>query len=528
MKQIQNKLIQGTLLLTIAGFLTRIIGFGYRIFLADCLGEHLLGIYQLIFPVYGICFTIYGAGVQTTISQLVAANTQKGEQRERRNRSILKWGLLLSLSLSLLLLFTVYHGADLIAARFLLEPACAPYLKFLCLLFPFCGVSACINGFFYGKNSAKVPAVSQMVEQLLRVFFVIAVCLFLSLSGEAGCRIAVIGTVVGEVGGCLYNCYELYKNIRCDKKSSLFAAGIGSMAKRKLFSLNGSSRSPVLSSLLFLFLTLTSTKLVLSLLHSVEAVFIPAALKKYGLSPADALSVYGILTGIAFPFILFPSTVTNSFAVMLLPAIASAQAEKHTSLISRYVSLSGKYSLLIGYLFTCLFLLFGNEFGGVLFRNETAGTFILVLSWLCPFLYLSTTFTSVINGLGKTQLTFFITVVSLIIKIYFLIALVPKFGIHAYLIGSLISEMIMTLLEWLYLNKYIHLSLKKDFFIPVGCLLAVGYLCKLLYNCCSTLKNRWLAIGILGAFCLAICIIYIAVLVFTKCINPRELRESMQ
>ncbi len=72
MKKLQNKLIEGTLLLTIAGFATRIIGFIYRIFLSDILGVKLLGIYQLVFPVYGICFTIYGAGIQTAISQLVA------------------------------------------------------------------------------------------------------------------------------------------------------------------------------------------------------------------------------------------------------------------------------------------------------------------------------------------------------------------------------------------------------------------------------------------------------------------------
>ena len=527
MKRIQNKLIQGTLLLTIAGFLTRIIGFGYRVFLADCLGDHLLGIYQLIFPVYGICFTIYGAGVQTTISQMVAANPEKGEKRERRNLSILKWGLLLSLSLALLLSGFVYQGASFISVHFLLEPACAPYLKLLCLLFPFCGLSACINGFFYGKNSAKVPAISQMLEQLFRVFFVVAVCILLSLTGEAGCRMAVIGTVVGEVGACLYNCYALYQNLYTHRDFPLSATSIGASAKRKLFSPNNSPASPVLTSLLFLFFTLTSTKLVLALLHSVEAIFIPAALKKFGLPPADALAIYGVLTGIALPFILFPSTVTNSFAVMLLPAIASAQAENHTPLIRRYVTLSGKYSLLIGYLFTCLFLLFGRDFGKVLFQNETAGTFILVLSWLCPFLYLSTTFTSVINGLGKTQLTFFITVASLIVKIYFLIALVPSFGIHAYLVGSLISQILMTLMEWIYLRKYICLSLGRDLFIPVACLVMAGYLSKWIYVLCPIGKNRWLSMGILGALCLAICLIYVVVLIITKCINTRELKESM-
>lgn len=523
MKSIQNNLIRGTVILTAAGFLTRIIGFVYRIFLAETLGEHLLGIYQLIFPVYGICFTIYGAGVQTTISQLVAANPEIGRKKEKRNFSILLWGLLLSLFLSCTLLITVFTFAQYIATRLLLEPGCAPYLRLLCLLFPFCGTSACINGYFYGKNSARVPAVSQMLEQLFRVFFVMGVCLTMSFSGEMGCRIAVIGVIVGEVGACIYNCYCLWREVSPTGKSSHISHPLGNF--RKKLPPADRKKNPafsLLSSLLFLFATLTSTKLILALLHSVEAVFIPAALKKYGLSPEDALGIYGILSGIALPFILFPSTVTNSFAVMLLPAIATAQAENQQEQIKRYVSLSGKYSLLIGMLFTCIFWLFGNAFGTVLFHNETAGTFIVILSWLCPFLYLSTTFTSVINGMGKTQVTFFITVISLMLKIYFLIALVPKYGIIAYLMGSLISQILITLLEAWYLRNYLHLSWKKEVLLPTATLFLLGYLAKAIYPLLPAYQNRWLDTGFLALPCGAICLGYMITLTVTKCISLKD------
>jgi len=64
----KNTIIKGTLILTFAGLLTRLIGFFYRIFLSKALGAETLGLYQLIFPVYGICFTIYASGIQTAIS----------------------------------------------------------------------------------------------------------------------------------------------------------------------------------------------------------------------------------------------------------------------------------------------------------------------------------------------------------------------------------------------------------------------------------------------------------------------------
>ena len=78
----KNQLLRGTLILTVAGFVTRLIGFGYRIFLADELGEVNLGIYQLIFPVYSICFTIYAAGIQTAVSQMISHNSPQKQDRK--------------------------------------------------------------------------------------------------------------------------------------------------------------------------------------------------------------------------------------------------------------------------------------------------------------------------------------------------------------------------------------------------------------------------------------------------------------
>jgi len=513
MKKIRNKLIQGTLLLTIAGFSTRLIGFIYRIFLADTLGSRILGIYQLVFPVYGICFTIYGAGIQTAISQLIASNVGSPGQKTRKDLAILKWGLLASLSLSLSLTALVYFFSEPISVYLLLEKDCSPYLRILCLLFPFCGTSACINGYFYGKKEAKVPAVTQIVEQLVRVAATVFLCLSLSAAGAAGCKIAVLGLVLGEAASCFYNCFHLCRDIRsCMKKHTTVHAKPLSIQNNK-----------IAASLLFLAFTLTTTKLVISVLHSVEAVFIPAALRQFGCSPQDALSIYGILSGIALPFILFPSTVTNSFAVMLLPAIAQAQAEHSNEKIKSYVTISGKYSLLIGYLFTCLFLLFGKEFGTFLFHSTDAGSYIYALSWLCPFLYLSTTLNSIINGLGKTQLTFLITAVSLFIKIYFLIFLVPKFGIHAYLAGSLISQIAMTLLQLAYLNKYINWSAKNFFVIPGACLALLSFLFKRIYLALPPVPGHHITVLIIGGICLLICLLYVFILERLHCINRKDI-----
>ena len=92
-------------------------------------------------------------------------------------------------------------------------------------------------------------------------------------------------------------------------------------------------------------LPLMGNRLILNLLAGAEAVWIPNRLQMSGLSDAEAFSVYGILTGMALPFILFPSAITNSIAVLLLPSVAKDQAEGRTESIAGSVGDSLHWNL---------------------------------------------------------------------------------------------------------------------------------------------------------------------------------------
>lgn len=477
MHLLQNKIIKGTMILTIAGFITRILGFFYRIFLADHLGASLLGTYQLIFPLYGIAFTIYGAGIQTAISQIMASSCaisesiQNGRQPGTcpKAKRILLYGLGISLCLSISLLILVQNFAEPIATYLLLEPACTPYLRILSLLFPFCGITACLHGYYFGMQNAKIPAMTQIVEQISRLGFVFLILCLFPTSPKQGCIIAVWGLVVGEVVSNAYAVYQFVKYQINGKRRAALQMQSLLKSKQPVFThtktqsnrkhpvsihIQSLSENHLWLKLLSVSATLTTTKLIVAILNSTEAVFIPAALRMYGYSGQDALALYGILTGMVMPFLLFPSSITNSIAVMLLPAVADSNAMGQQKQVKRYVTTSTLYCLLIGFIFTVFFLLFGNLIGDLCFHNQTAGSFLRILSWLCPFLYLSTTLNSIINGLGKNRQTFLITVVSQSIKLYSLVFCVPRFGINAYLIGILVSQIIMTILSCMCLRKY--------------------------------------------------------------------------
>lgn len=81
-----------------------------------------------------------------------------------------------------------------------------------------------------------------------------------------------------------------------------------------------------------------------------------------------------------------------------------------------------------------------------------------ILSFLCPFLYLTATLTSILNGLGHTVLTFIQNLTALFIRILFVFLLVPRFGIKAYLWSLLASQLTGTLLNFFFLHRKVSFS----------------------------------------------------------------------
>lgn len=449
----KNHLVKGTLILTGAGIITRMIGFGYRIFLTGTLGETGLGVYQMIFPVYSLCFTLYAAGIQTAVSQMVS------HEPPESHAGIVKNGMLLSLVTALCLSGIVWSLSDEISVSFLGVSETAPLLRILAVVFPFCGITAVINGYFYGISNARIPAITQIIEQLFRVSLVMAAAWFI-IQGKMTASVAVLGLLAGEIASHIYNVKHLFSNIRF----------------RTICKSKGNFRH-----LLALSLPLSGNKLVIAMLGSLESVLIPAMLVRYGYSGTDALAIFGILTGVVLPFIMFPGTLTNSLSVLLLPAIAQSEGRAQYDSVRRTTNTAIRYSILLGVLTSSLFLNYGREIGSFVFHSENAGKLLTALAFLCPFLYVTTTLSSVINGLGKTGITFLHNVIGLVLRILFLVFVTPKEGIYGYLLGLLLSQILTCLLNAVYLarTRGVHYFLMNQFVWPMIFFCCLFYLTKL-------------------------------------------------
>jgi Membrane protein involved in the export of O-antigen and teichoic acid len=504
----KSNVIQGTIILTLTGFITRIIGFFYRIFLSHTIGEEGMGIYQLIFPIYAMCFSLTAAGIQTSISRFVAAKIATKDEKSAKD--ILLVGLSISLSLSIFTALILYKNADWFASYVLAEKRCANLLRALAFSLPFGSIHACINGYYYGLKKAHHPAISQLIEQIFRVFASYLICIILTNQGMPITPvIAVVGIVAGEFASMLFCSTTII--------SQLFTAILPNF-KAKYF-------TPYAKNILTLSLPLMANRVLLNILQSVEAIMIPGKLRAYGMSTAESLSIYGVLTGMSLPLILFPSAITNSVSVMLLPTIAEAQASKNEKMIAKTIENTIKYCLILGIFATGCFLAYGSQVGKALFGSSMAGTFILILAWICPFLYLTTTLTSILNGLGKTHSAFIHNCIGLSIRILFVFFLVPKVGIIGYLWSLLAAELTITFLCVFALKSHTHLTFKpyEWIFKP---LLTIGLSLGITFFLQGVISNLHLPSKLmeLGLQLSIVCLIYLSILYCLGILNVNKIK----
>ncbi len=426
-----NTILKGTLILTCAGIVTRLLGFYYRIFLTGAIGAEGLGLYQMVFPLSSICLAISCSGISIAISRYTAAFTASGNPKRARDSLII--GMILSFCLAALSALILYFASDFIADYIFEDTRSTVLIRILALSIPLAVIHSCIASYYMGKSNAFIPASAQLLEQLFRIGSVLLIFTIRESKGlPVSAATGMAGLLFGEAASCLFSltvCSLSAKDFRIKKPMELTG------------------------KMLHMAVPLSLNRIILSFIHSMEAVLIPAMLRANGLTTAESLSTYGILSGMAFPLIMLPSTLINSFSAMLLPAVSGDGSKRHALSVKKSISTAYKCSMLIGIFCLGAFLIWGDEAGNILFGVPEVGIYVTAFAWICPFLYISTTLSSILNGLGKTKQTLLLDVSTHLLRILLIILLIPKMGITGFLIAFLISEISLALLSALYLNR---------------------------------------------------------------------------
>ncbi|OON92481.1 MAG: polysaccharide biosynthesis protein [Epulopiscium sp. Nele67-Bin001] len=501
----KKTLVTGTLILTLASFITRILGFVFRVFLSNIMGAEGMGLYQLIFPIYMLAWAACSAGVALAVSKKVAEfNAQKMYQDAIRT---LKCAIVISVGTSIPISILLFTCSEPIATKIIQAPDTALSLKLLGTCLPFMATACCIRGYFQGRQEMSIPATAQVLEQCARMLVIyILAGIFAPKDLEYACAIAMVGLCGGEAISCIFTII-MYK---VSKSKLVLKPAVNSY-------------STLFQTIWIMALPITANRFLTSALHSVENILIPMKLQDFGMTSAQALSVYGMYSGMAMPLLFFPSMLTGSLSVALIPAISEAKAKRNTSMLQKTVGMSIQFSSIIGIGAGGLFLALGNEIAIATYNMEDVGYILRLLAMICPFFYLQNILTGVLNGLGLQKMTFQGNVIASVLCIFLILTLVPSQGLVGFTLALLVQSGFATIFHLAHALGSIELPVdvlgwmvKPAIAITCGCIVMRYIFDAILVEMFSFRMATGIAITILGAF-------YIVFLFVFKCVTKKDI-----
>ena len=440
----------------------------FNVFLTSKIGSEAMGLVSLTSGVYAFSITLATSGINLAVVRLVSSALPYNESsslldknsraRVRKTMiSALFYCLFFSIFASMLLFILSRPIGDYILcdARVILS------LRVISFSLVPIAISSMLNGYFCAVRRVYKNIIVQFFEQGVKIGVVSALLVLIAPAGiEYACISVSLGGLVSEICSVLLNILLyffdvcLHKKEPCDKEV-LFSI----LSKNVLNKVEMPPKNSIFKKLKIFFsdvkdngvfsiaFPVAISAYVRSALSTAESLLIPWGLKRSGLNSSMALSSYGVLCGLVFPLLFFPSSILGAFASLLVPEIASSYEAKDFKRI-RYVT--GKvflFSLLFSLSVSGIFICFSSEIGVYFFKSQEAAELIKLLSPLIPLMYLDSAVDAILKGIGEQVYSMRVNVIDSLISVALTLILIPKLGIYGYVIVIFVTELLNTSLS---------------------------------------------------------------------------------
>ncbi len=290
--------LKGATWIALGGFVAKIIGALYRIPLTNLIGGRGIGLYQMVYPVYCLLLTVSATGIPSSIAKLTAERIASGQSDRPLLKTAMKLFVVIGLFGVVLMgalapfLSKAQGSGEVLAGYYALAPSV--------LLVSAISV---FRGWFQGRNEMFPTAVSEVVEQLVKVGFGL---LFAYLFRDNVAK-AVVFLL------CAVSLSEL----------AAFLLMLAFYRRKKEKSEEKEGGRVEMKGILRLSVPVTLNSMLIPLSGLLDSVLAPRLLGAYA---SDAVTLFGLFSGGAVTIINLPVSVCYGVAVASVPAVAQASA----------------------------------------------------------------------------------------------------------------------------------------------------------------------------------------------------------
>ncbi|GEM02837.1 Membrane protein involved in the export of O-antigen and teichoic acid [Halolactibacillus halophilus] len=459
----KNTMLRGTLLLTGASFVSKLLGMLYTIPFESLVGATGGKLYGLAYGPYTIFISLSTVGIPLAVSKFVAKYNSLGDYKT--SRRMYNMALKLMFVTGIIAFLLLFFGANILAKIYIPDNAegitiddvamVIKMVSFALLIIPSMSIT---RGFFQGFQSMGPTAISQVIEQVVRIAFLLtSVYVVLNIFD---------GTTVTAVG------------------FATFSAFIGAIASLFVLIIYWNKRKhhlnryvehqrirPADLSTKALFIELFQyagpfvfVGLAIPLYQQIDAITFSRTLLDAGLTQLEVDNAFSNINLYGHKLIMIPITLATGMSLSSLPTLTKSFIEDNRSRLYQQINQSLQVIMLLILPAVVGMSLLSNQIWGAFYGINDFITFNgEILGWYAPvalFFALFTVTSSILQSINQQRFALYSLGIGLVLKAVLNIPLMLAFGPIGAVIATWIASLGTVLSNLLRIQRAIAFPLK--------------------------------------------------------------------
>ncbi|NUK30566.1 polysaccharide biosynthesis protein [Parageobacillus sp. VR-IP] len=447
-----SKLLRGTFILTAGVMISRILGLIYVIPFYHLVGEQGGALYGYGYVPYQIFISLATGGLPLAVSKFVSKYNALEEYRV--GYVLFQSGLRLMMVTGIVSCVVLYTIAPWLAPFVIDERANVNSINdvvtviravsFALIIVP---VMSLIRGFFQGHESMGPTALSQVVEQIVRIAFLLIGCYVVLrvLEGSlvTAVSVATFAAFVGALGGLAILIWYWWK--RKKYLDDLLARDRGQVK----LSLKEMYKELFLYAAPFVFVGLA-----MPLYQLVDQFTFNHAMANIGLGKISE-HAYSIFNMWAQKIVIIPVTLATSFSLTLIPTITKAYVERDRQSLRKYLNQTFQVVMFLTLPAVVGMALLAGPVYAAFYSYDPLGE--QVLRWYAPTAILFALFSvtaAMLQGINQQRFSVVSLTMGLFVKLLLNTFLITKFATIGAILATMSGYLVSVIFNLWIIKKY--------------------------------------------------------------------------
>ncbi|MFC0300956.1 oligosaccharide flippase family protein [Virgibacillus soli] len=457
-----NNIVRGTLLLSGAAFLSKFLGMIYVIPFYAIVNPQGAALYQYAYVPYSIFISISTVGVPAAVAKFVSKYNALGDHEA--SMRMFRKGMMLMAVTGVLAFLSMFFSAEFLAKHTIVSKdldntvedvkMVMRMVSFALLIVPMMSIA---RGFFQGHQSMGPTAVSQVIEQIVRIGFLLISCFIIINVLHGDVAVAVGFATFAAFIGALASCVVLYIYWKKRKQSIL------SNMEQQQKATHHISTASLFRELFSYAGPFVIVSLAIPLLQLIDQYTFNRAM--IDIAQANiAEFAFQVINFSGQKLVIIPVTLATGLSLAILPALTSSFTNNNIQLLFKQINQALQIVVVLVIpaavgLASLAYPAYGSLYG--LDRINISGPLLAWEASIALFLALITVTSSILQGINQQNYAVISLLAGLLFKVLFNIQFIHMFGAKGAIFATVIATLITVALNIWRMQQAIQFPLKQ-------------------------------------------------------------------